>query len=275
MRSGLGGSGVNRPAVRVAELDLEAAQEFLRILFRRAHLSYECYRSGALIRRVPACLRFLRTKDVKVAIRMLEGSSEVVAAMLNIVLLGVTEFVRDRTVFSQIRDLVLPELKAKPALRVWSAACSDGRELYSVGILLRDAGLLEKAELLGTDCRDEAIGLASKGIFSSEDLEAIEPWWKKYFTGNGTSICIDESIRQAATWKKADLLSQVEPGPWNLILWRNMAIYLDPSAVERIWLELVDQIEPGGYLVVGKADGPPSGIAIRKVVPCIYQKIAL
>jgi chemotaxis methyl-accepting protein methylase len=248
--------------------------EFFKTLFNLAELPVSAYRSSALARRIPACLRYLRAKDAEHASSKISENPQLATAALNVVLLGVTDFFRDDSVFDYLRSNVLPLLLDRQGkLRIWSAACSEGHELYSVAMLVAEAGRLAECDFVGTDCRKEAIDLAGSGNFSIGSLDRVNhAWRRKYFTTSASSAVINASLRARTTWIVADLLREVQAGPWHMILWRNMAIYLETTAAEEIWRRLCDKLEPGGFLVGGKADHPPKWLPLRRVGPCIYQK---
>lgn len=205
--------------------------------------------------------------------RRIEADPELAQAALNVVLLGVTGFFRDRAVFEQLAREVLPSLCARRArLRVWSAACSGGHELYSVAMTLADLGRLEGCELLGTDCREEAIAGARLGRFTLAEVAALPSTVCARYVGfAGAQAWIGAELRRATRWKVADLCNGVEAGPWDLLLWRNMAIYLGSEASTSIWRALCDELSPGGYIVSGKADHLPPGLPLRRVSSCIFQ----
>jgi Methylase of chemotaxis methyl-accepting proteins len=263
-----------RTTLRVAGGDEVAeVEQFMRTLLASADLPASAYRRHALVRRWPACLRHLRATDAREASRVLAEQPEKAGALLSVVLLGVTDFFRDEGVFQQLRSGVLPELlRRQRRVRVWSAACSNGQELYSVAMLMARSGRLGDCELLGTDCRAEAIAEARRGVFREEEVARIEPELREAFFEAGGARAIDPRLRRAAQWKVANLFGEIERGPWHLILWRNMAIYLESERAEEIWARLVDQLAPGGFLVAGKADTPPKWLRLTRVAPCIYQK---
>jgi chemotaxis methyl-accepting protein methylase len=250
------------------------ADDFFRTLFGLTELPVSSYRSSALVRRIPACLRFLRATDAEHALSKISQDPLLAAAALNVVLLGVTDFFRDDSVFDCLRRNVLPMLLERHSrLRIWSAACSEGHELYSIAMLVAEAGRLAECDFVGSDCREEAIYLAGSGNFPLSSLTRIDQGLRqKYFTTSVGSAVIDATLRDRTTWIVADLLQEVQTGPWHMILWRNMAIYLEPAAAEEIWQRLCDKLEPGGFLVGGKADHPPKWLPLRRVGPCIYQK---
>src|SRR5690606_25230318 len=131
--------------------------------------------------RLPACLRSLRAPTVEEGRRVLSGRPELLEEALDVLLLGVTQFFRDPTVFACLRDRVLPELvRDGGRIRVWSAACSEGQELYSVALLLHGCRALERSELLGTDLRASAIARAQAGTYPGELLAHLAPEYRSY-----------------------------------------------------------------------------------------------
>ncbi len=258
-------------------LPMENSEEcdlFFGELFDLAGLPRGAYRPGFLQRRLPACLRFLQVPNVGQGMARLREQPQARSQILGAVLLGVTDFYRDQEVFAQAeRHFRQSWLPAREKIRVWSAACSDGQELYTVASVLDDLGILPEAELLGTDIRAEAIGRAHTGRYRPEELDRLpEAVRGKHFSTDRTGGWVQERLRQGIQWKQANLFSGAEAGPWHLILWRNMAIYLEREAAYPVWQSLVAELKPGGYLLVGKADYPPPGLGLVRVATCLYQK---
>ncbi len=247
------------------------AWDFLGFLFNEAGVDISSYRPTVLLRRVPACLRALRAGTLEEARFILKGDPACLETAMDAVLLGVTEFFRDRDVFAFIETQILPRLLADAREpRIWSAACSTGQELYSTALLVERKRALGRVELLGTDCREDALRLAAGGIFG--------PPRKRMATGVqrlsllGHALKVSENVRAKLQWRRGDLLRAAEPGPWDLILWRNMAIYLTPAAAHGVWHRLAAELRPGGYLVSGKAEHPPPGTGLVRVAPAVYHK---
>ena len=242
-------------------------------LFRLTGLDGRAYRDHSLQRRVPACLRFLKAEDLDAAREKLVAAPHLASALLNVVLLGVTEFYRDKPVFDQLRERVLPVLRARNRrLRIWSAACSDGQELVSVATLLADVGLLDRCEFLGSDCREDAIRRAQAGIYPQQAAVGFAASSSSYFVSNILKVQLAAPLMKVLRWTVSDLLQGPEPGPWDLILWRNMAIYLRPAVAANVWNSLIRELQPGGFLVCGKADHLPNHPDLVKISPSIHQK---
>lgn len=243
-------------------------------LFHRAGLNAADYRCETIKRRVPACLRALRVESLAAVRAAVHRSPELLHVAINALVIGVTGFFRDPPVFDVLRDMVLPELLARPSgPRVWSAGCSDGAELYSIAILLAERGAVHCAELLGTDCRTEALARARVGAYDPAAVRNVSPLLLgRYFTCEGPDWRLHPYLRATAQWRCGNVMTTPEPGAWDLLLCRNMAIYLHAAAATRMWRALQDCLRPGGYLVLGKAERPLGATGLRAVAPCVYRR---
>lgn len=234
---------------------------FLRGLLDSAGLPGICYRLKPLRRRLATCLRRLGTSDPAVARIRIDGDEDRLEEAVQILLIGTTEFFRDPPLFPRIHQHVLPSLRAtgRPP-RVWSAGCSDGSELYSMAILLEEGGSLERARLLGTDCRLRAVQQARQGIFPEASLRNLDSATRRrYFRDRGRGWEIDSRFRLRTSWRVVDLLRQepISERDWDLILCRNLAMYLEPAAIRSLWMRLGAALRPGGFLVTGRAERAP------------------
>lgn len=253
-------------------MEEDGAGRLIRFLFHQSGLDASYYRPEALARRLPACLRALGASTVEDGWLRISQNPERIHAALDALLLGVTRFFRDHEVFVHLEERVLPELlRRQGRLRVWSAACSTGEELYSVGLLLEAAAELDRVELVGTDCRESALITAERGIYSNHSPERPGSGERRW-TDSMPLAEMSPVLRSRVRWRRSDLLTGAEVGPWDLILWRNMAIYLSAEAASKVWDQLWRELRPGGVLVSGKAEQPPADRGFVRLALCIYQK---
>jgi chemotaxis methyl-accepting protein methylase len=242
-------------------------------VFQRAGLDVGQYRAEPLHRRIPACLRALHARDELHAREILEARPEWVTTALSSLLIGVTEFFRNPAVYDFLRQTALPALTSRvDRLRVWSIASASGAELYSVGILLAEMNRLPQSELFGTDCRADAIASARAGLYDERALRFVPPSLRqRYFLSEGPSWRIGPTLRASCRWKARNMFDGLETGPWDIILCRNVAIYLNPQAASTLWKNLYQILRPGGFLIAGDAEKPMISELIR-VQRCIYRK---
>jgi chemotaxis methyl-accepting protein methylase len=263
-------------ATRISAAFPEVAIEmdpFTAWLLRRGGICPDAYRAKPMHRRLPACLRQLRVDSPEEARALLEAKPELFPAALNCMLLGVTSFFRDRAVFEAIESEVVPcLLREKEALKIFSLGVAEGQELFSIAMLLAEAGALAKSSLLGVDCRPDAIRRAQAACYPETDLASVTPERRaRFFFSRGTMWQICEDLRHALQWQLADLHSFHVPQS-DLILFRNVAIYLEDEPVARIWKRLYLALAPGGYLITGKAEKPPRSLPFHRTAPSVYRK---
>jgi chemotaxis methyl-accepting protein methylase len=271
-RSGV--PGICRTALAAVPRAAEGqADDFIAWVLGRAGLDAAAYRTQPLDRRLPACLRAIQVRSPRAARELLERKPQLLAKAISALLIGVTEFFREPDVFDTLRRHVLPAWAGRRRRpRIWSAACATGAELYSMAILLSEANLLERSCLLGSDCRGDAIERARLGLYDAALLKLVPRATRdEYFEPAGQGWRPVEALRRQVHWKVADLLAGVEDGPWDIILWRNAAIYLKSSPAEAIWRRLVSVLAPQGVLITGKADRPPLDAGLTRVARCVYR----
>jgi chemotaxis protein methyltransferase CheR len=270
--------GVSRDAAAAPiEPERNLSQEsaaFVHWLFKQANLDAGRYRVETLQRRLPACLRSLRARSLSHARQLLEGEPGLVALALNSMIIGVTSFFRDAAVFDQLRERVLPELaRLRNGVTVWCAGCSDGAEVYSVAILLAEMGLLGNSYLLGTDCRTDALQRARQGTYDPLCVKHVSSERReRFFVPCAPGWQIQPPLRHAVRWRTADVLKMHEPGAWDLILFRNTAMYFRPEAVGPLWERFESALRPGGVLVLGRSERPVGVKRISLIGPCLYRR---
>src|SRR5690606_36170615 len=161
-------------------------------------------------------------------------------------MIGVTSFYRDGDVFDALRRHVLPELvQVRPAPDVWSVACSDGAELLSMAALLCEVGAVPDGRLRGTDCRPSAIARARRGRYGASAMATMPATLRRQCFSESVGVFTPAGPLAAATfeWQVEDALAaDSDDTSWDIILCRNLAIYLSATAVKALWLRLERQL---------------------------------
>jgi chemotaxis protein methyltransferase CheR len=249
-------------------------ERFLEWLFARAGLEWRAYRSETLTRRLPACLRMLRASSPRLARRRVEARPELLEPALASILVGVTSFFRDGAVFEAIADEIAALRNLQRGLYVWSIGCSTGAELYSLALLLaRHDGLLERSFLMGTDCRSAAIERARSGRFSRGEVEALAPTLReRWFARCESGWEVASELRRSLQWRVSDILRAHEAGVWDIILFRNVSMYMQAEVTEPLWERLERSLRPGGILVLGRAERPVGTQRLAPVSSCVWRR---
>jgi chemotaxis methyl-accepting protein methylase len=267
-------AAASEPAQDAATLQGED-REFRSWLLEHAGVDVSHYRPESLARRLPACLRTVRANSSAHARGILERNRNLIGSALGAVLIGVTSFFRDAQVFKDLDELVLAPLADRARIRVWSVGCSEGMELYSVMMLLAERRVLHRCQLLGTDCRLSATRAAADGTYPASVVRELPAsLLERYFlrADDADAYMIHPFLRAQVEWRTADVLTTPEPGPWDLILCRNMAMYMRGQVMTRLWDILQQALRPGGHHVLGKAERPHTTVRLAQVAPCIYRR---
>jgi chemotaxis methyl-accepting protein methylase len=232
------------------------------------------FQARVLERRTQACFRWLGVRSDADARELLESRPHLLREVLDVALIGVTSFLRDGPVFSALeREIGQMAGSSRPGRRVLSAGSAEGQELYSVAMLLEEAGILGSSDLVGVDSRPAAIARAREGRFREPQLEGLDPARRaRHLRRVGTEFAIGLPLHERSRWYVGDLFTYREDRPFDILLCRNVAIYLTWQSARVLWAALARQVSPGGLLVTGKAEKPPRLSEFDLLSPCIYRK---
>ena len=177
-----------------------------------------------------------------------------------------TLFFRDANPFELLRHKILPEVidrKSSKSLnapiRIWSAACSTGQEVYSIAIVLKEllGNTKLDVKLSGTDLSNAAIKQASYGSYNKFEIERGLPRERlqRYFTADGANWKIKDPIRVMATFRKFNLMHPFNGlGKFDIIFCRNVAIYFTLEDRKKLFEKIANVLEPDGFLIIGSTE---------------------
>jgi len=181
-----------------------------------------------------------------------------------------TLFFRDIKPFEVLQHKILPDLIDRRTerssgllpipIRIWSAACSTGQEVYSIAMVLKELLLdLKKynVKLLGTDISDSAIGQASYGTYNKFEIERglSKEKLQKYFIPNGGNWKINDEIRAMVSFAKQNILKPFAGlGKLDIIFCRNVGIYFNLENRKKLFENIASILAPDGYLIIGSTE---------------------
>ncbi len=183
-------------------------------------------------------------------------------ALLNTVLINVTEFFRDPAAWEMLRNHILPGLlRSVPrgeAFRAWCAGCATGEEAYSLAILISEIlgpSLPEyDVKIYATDVDEDALSIARRGEYPLERLRRVRPEWReRYFTG-ATRLRIARDLRRLLIFGRSSLTADAPISHCNLVMCRNVLIYFDVATQRYILDRLHYALARDGVLFLGKAE---------------------
>jgi len=195
-----------------------------------------------------------------------------------------TSFFRDGHPWEALRQALPPLLEAarqqgrRP--RIWSAACSTGQEPYTLAMVLADLGrgstTVEPPEMVATDVCERTVAAAAEGTFSDLEIHrGLSPalrdrWFSRRSDGRWQAV---PALRGGITFKRHNLLDNpVILGRFDLVVLRNVLIYFDRLARQRIVGAIRSTLQPGGLLLIGSSEslnGEPTDLQPRPLGPTV------
>jgi chemotaxis protein methyltransferase CheR len=222
--------------------------------------------------RMAGLMRELGAASLAELLRKVKGdvSNVLRGKIIDAITTNETSFFRDTSPFELLQHKIIPDLidqrrktlgNITPLpIRIWSAACSTGQEIYSTGIVLKELlGDLSKYDIriLGTDISSQAVAQASYGCYSKMELDRGMPPDKitRYFTVDPKGHKIRDDIRALATFRQLNLLGPLAfPHKFDIVMCRNVAIYFTEKDKIRLFKGIERVLAPDGYLMIGSTE---------------------
>ncbi len=206
------------------------------------------------------------------------GSTDELARLYDAITTNETYFFREPQQLSVCVDKVIPQvmdLKKSREIRLWSAACSTGEEVYTLAMMLAEKRICSRIEMIASDISNEVLESARKAVYGSYSVRNVpEPFLKKYFRSNGWTHELDASIRSSVRFANINLIDlgkmRTVQG-MDIVFCRNVLIYFDDKAKQKAVSLLYDSLRPGGFLFVGSSESLHS--VTRAFKPVVFDKV--
>lgn len=244
--------------LRDAELDL-----LLNDLMEVYGYDFSEYARASLKRRVNRLYSIDRFPSFAELRYRLRGDADYFRRFVEEVTVNVTEMFRDPAFYRALRTQVLNVLATYPLIRVWHAGCATGEEVYSMAILLKEAGLLHKSLLYATDLNPDALERARKGIYPLAHMKAHSENYvqsgglqdfSQYYTARYDYATFQKELSSKMIFATHNLVSDRSFNEFQLILCRNVMIYFDKPLQERVLQLFHQSLEPLGFLCLGSKE---------------------
>lgn len=246
----------------------EILEDLRRMMRARIGISDSHLEEGRLLERLTQRARELGLDSCAYA-RLLERSELEREEVSRLFLNGESFFFRDDFHMQALRHRLLPELirenEKLGLLRLWSAGCSTGEEAYTLAMLAHEALSMRddferwRVLVLGTDLNRASLERARQGVYPPWSLRGVPSFLReRYFHRVGADWRVAEAFRDCVRLSWANLL---EDPPWfdvDLIVCRNVFIYMDPAAIQKVLHQLQSSLRPGGHLIAGHAEVGPT-----------------
>jgi two-component system CheB/CheR fusion protein len=240
-----------------------ALREIMVVLRARTSHDFRHYKRATVLRRIERRLQVNGLTDLHAYRDYLHAHPEETGALLQDMLISVTNFFRDKEAFGALANEVLPCLfenrTQQEAIRVWTAGCATGEEAYTMAMLLKEAsarhGDIVPFQVFATDIDERAVAVARNGLYPEPILADVDTARvRQFFVKEGTHYRVSKELRERVLFAIHNILSDPPFSRLDLICCRNLLIYLDREAQVEILRTFHFALRPGGFLFLGNSE---------------------
>jgi chemotaxis protein methyltransferase CheR len=236
------------------------------------------YNDAYLDRRITARMRRVDADTYREYQRLLETDDGERAALLDSLSINVTGFFRNPEAWEQLQTVLADLTDEQRRVRVWSAPCADGREPYSLAMLAMDAEDVahQRVEVLGTDINGDILEVAREARYETSQTTDIEDElaplsnYRRYIERHDDTFTVRDLVRDMVEFERHDLIRGEPKSDFDLVLCRNLLIYIDSSYKEPIFETIRGSLREGGYLMIGMTETLPT--AARDAFEPVYKR---
>lgn len=257
----------------------------IRLLIEAIYLKYSYdfrdYSGASVKRRVHHALRQFDCATVSALQERVLHDPAAFMQLLQFLTIPVSEMFRDPSHFLAIRQEVVPILRTYPSIKIWIAGCSTGEEVYSMAILLREEGLLDRTIIYATDINPHSLEKAQQGIYSMESVRAYTQNYQRaggqsafsdYYTSAYEYAIFDKSLRENVTFADHSLATDSVFSETQLISCRNVLIYFNKKLQDRAFALFHESLCHRGFLVLGSKETLDFSAYSSKFEPLVKQE---
>lgn len=239
----------------------------IHLLLEAIHLKYgynfHNYSQAHLKRRILGRLSRSKLSSVSEMLHKVIHDPDFFHTLLLDLSINVTEMFRDPKFFVALREEIIPVLKTYPYVKLWHAGCSSGEEVYSMAILLKEEGLLDRCTIYATDFNQIVLKKAAEAIYPLDKIKAYTENYNKalgkasfsdYFTIQYGAAIIDKSLKKNIVFSDHNLTTDGVFGEMNVIICRNVLIYFNRGLQNRVYKLFHESLLPGGFLCLGSKE---------------------
>jgi chemotaxis protein methyltransferase CheR len=242
------------------KLDMQDIKNLTNSIRDKYGFDFTEYAMSSFKRRLVRVLDLYKIQNLPQLTTKLMADKNLYENFLKEITVNTTEMFRDPNVWQHVREKLIPELKKLNTIRIWHTACSTGEEVYTMAIILREEGLLEKAQILATDINEDVIKVAKSGKYPLRNMPLHNDNFKlhggfgmlsKYYTNDGTNAFMDSSLIKNVHFQKHDLVLGKMHQKFDVIICRNVLIYFNLPLQDQIIGGFSDSLNENGFLIIG------------------------
>jgi chemotaxis protein methyltransferase CheR len=246
------------------DIEIAELRKLTEFVLENFNYDFTNYAMSSFKRRIQRILELYKFQSVEVLIKRLKEEPKFFHEFISEVTVNVTEMFRDPSFWREVRDHIIPNiLLNNDSISIWHAGCSSGEEVYSMAILLKEMGILEKSKIIATDIDKSILSKATSGVTPSKNMELNEKNYirfqgsaslSSYFKEENGKAILDKSLIANVSFREHDLVKGAVFNKFDLILCRNVMIYFNQQLQNKVLIKLHESLFKYGYLIIGSKE---------------------
>lgn len=245
------------------EIVLKDIKRIIETIYVTRGVDFSNYAFSSFKRRIKRFIEINKIRDINEFILRIREDGELADIFIKEITVNVTEMFRDPSFWIVLRDTIIPQIKFDTKLNIWHAACSTGEEVYSMAILLKEAGLLKHTTITATDINKHVLNVATKGLYPLRYQETNSKNYEQfggknqltdYYTTSENNVQFDESLMKGVEFRCHDLAQDAPLGKFDLIICRNVLIYFNFELQEKVIQTFLQSMSKGSCLGIGSKE---------------------
>jgi two-component system CheB/CheR fusion protein len=255
---------------------------FTQLRIKTGH-DFSNYKRATILRRIERRMNIRELPDLPSYAAFIHKDKEEPQVLLKELLISVTNFFRDRNAFEALEKQVLPRIFSNKGpdgvVRIWAPACATGEEAYSIAMLCAEQmnGMVTppSVQIFATDIDSSALLVAREGLYTNADVADVSPdRLRKFFVKEGTGFRIRRELRETILFARHNILKDPPFSHLDFVSCRNLLIYLNRTAQNRVMETFHFALNPGGYLFLGSSETIDGNTNLYSTIDrqhCIFQ----
>lgn len=248
----------------------------MQAIYSQYSYDFRDYAGASQKRRVLKALTQLGYPTIPALQAAVAQDPAVFMQLLQYLTIPVSEMFRDPSFFLALRQQVMPVLRTYPSLKIWVAGCSTGEEVYSLAILLKEEGLLDRSLIYATDINPKSLAKARQGIFSLASIQGHtanyqaaggQQAFSDYYTAAYDAAVFDKSLRDNITFADHSLATDSVFSETQLVLCRNVLIYFNKKLQDRALGLFHESLSHRGFMGLGSKESIDFSAYSRRFEP--------
>jgi two-component system, chemotaxis family, CheB/CheR fusion protein len=275
----------HRPSLPLDPKELhEGQQETMRRIIAQVHArtghDFSQYKRSTLLRRIQRRMQIYGLSTLETYLDYLRENPVESSALFNDVLIGVTNFFRDRDTWVELENEVIPLLfrdkETGDPVRAWTVGCSTGEEAYGLAMLLVEQtdklDFVPQIQVFASDLDENAIRQAREGLYPTAiEADVSQERLERFFTREGDYYRVKRPLRDLVLFTHHSVLRDAPFSRLDLIACRNLLIYLERDIQGTVFDIFHYALKPGGFLLLGNSESAESAQELFQTVHKVHR----